>query len=372
MLIAADENIIYAEEAFSQFGEVEVFEGRKIPDNLRRNADIILIRSVTKIDADFLENSSVKFIGTATIGTDHVNISELEKRNITFASAKGCNSVAVAEFVLNIIIKHLTLYNIDLNKITLGIVGVGNIGSLISKYASVLGIKTVLNDPPRRLKENYNSFEDLSTVLKSDIITFHTPLNKGGEFNTFHLLNDSNINSLKEDVLLINTSRGPVIDNESLLKFKEKYPESTIALDVWENEPNLNEELLRIIEYATPHIAGYTFEGKVNGTYFIFKELCKFFNCKENWKPKIIIPSNNIISLDSEYSLLGSLYKVFNIIYDINIDTIEMLKYKEKEISIAEHFEVMRKKYNLRREFNNYTVSSEFSYIFEKLNFKII
>src|ERR1035437_5505412 len=216
MKIIADENIIFVGEAFSELGEVHLYSGREITNALLKDADVLLVRSVTNVNADLLEGTNVKFVGTATIGTDHVDTTYLSEKNIRFVDARGCNSDAVAEYVFTALLKISNEQNFELKGKSIGVVGVGNIGSRIVRLAKVLGMKTLQNDPPLRRKTGEERFLDLKDLMDVDIITFHVPLNMDGEDRTYHLFDYEKLNSLKDDAIIINASRGPVIQNSSL------------------------------------------------------------------------------------------------------------------------------------------------------------
>jgi erythronate-4-phosphate dehydrogenase len=361
MKIIVDENIPLGKEAFENIGEVELHGGRNINNSIVKNADALVVRSITKVNKELLENSSIKFVGTATIGTDHINEEYLAKSGVAFSSAAGCNSYSVTEYVFSAITYFAEKYNFDISEKSIGVIGYGNIGTKIIKVANALGMKSVINDPPLERDSNSNVFSSLEEALKCDIVTFHVPLNKDGIDKTVHLLNDENINLIKDDAILINASRGPVVSNNALKKRLQKKNNLHTVIDVWETEPNFDSELLQLIEIGTPHIAGYSFEGKVNGTTMIYEALSDFLKTPKTWKPILDKVSSNEITIEKEESTLAIFKKLFNKSYNV-IDDDAMLRESvnftdEKK---SKHFDLLRKKYRRRRELNNFKAIMNF------------
>ncbi|VAX27736.1 Erythronate-4-phosphate dehydrogenase [hydrothermal vent metagenome] len=356
MKIVVDENISFGKEAFENFGEVELIHGRKIANKNLVNADALVVRSITHVNENLLANTKVKFIGTATIGTDHIDKNYLSRNNIRFAYAPGCNSFAVTEYVYSAITYLSNKYGFDIDKMSIGIIGYGNIGTKVASVADALGIKTVINDPPLQRDSNENKFLSLEETLKCDIVTFHVPLNLEGADKTVHLLNEDNISLIKENAILINASRGPVVDNNTLKNRLKKGKNVFAVLDVWEKEPDYDLELMELVEIGTPHIAGYSYEGKVNGTTMIYEQLCKFLNVKPNWKPKLPKVEDNLINLEEKKKNIEILTEIFKKSYRIKNDDILMREASNlpRDEKIP-HFDSLRKNYSLRRELINYT-----------------
>jgi erythronate-4-phosphate dehydrogenase len=356
MKLVIDENIAFAEEAFSGFGEIILLPGRKINNEILKNADVLIVRSVTEVNEKLLNKTNVRFVGTATIGRDHINTAYLESRNIEFADAAGCNADAVAEYVLASLAEIAAEKKLTFNGLKTGVIGVGNIGSRIVRYAKVLGMNVIKNDPPLKRKTGDSSFKEIDEITKAGIITFHVPLNMDGPDKTYHLFGQNKLSGLNDNIILLNTSRGSVIDNsvlESLITKKN----ITAVLDVWENEPAINTELLKKTFIGTPHIAGYSFEGKVNGTMMIYSALSRFLGSKEEWKPLLPEIADSTIKVKEVIGTEETLKNIFRQVYDIRKDN-ENLK---RMIGItrdgaAEYFDWLRKSYPLRREFNNYSV----------------
>ena len=356
MNIIVDENIVLAEEAFSSFGNARLVNGRSLTNDVVRDAEILIVRSITKVNEELLKNSNIKFVGTATIGTDHIDLEYLKSRDITFADAKGCNADSVAEYVFAALLKVASEKNISLNGKSIGVIGVGNIGSRIVRLAESLGMIILKNDPPLERKgigRDYVGFDD---ALKADIITFHVPMSYQGIDKTFHLLNENNLKKIKSGTVIINTSRGAVIDNIALLS-ESVIKEFNLILDVWENEPSINSDLLAKTKIATPHIAGYSFEGKVNGTKMIYNSLCKFLNVNSAWEPKLPPIERKDLQLLDGKSSEEKLFKLFSSIYDIENDDARLREIsKHKLIEQGGYFDLLRKSYPVRREFSNFMV----------------
>ena len=358
MKIIVDENIPFGREAFENFGEVKLFNGREIDSSNCKNVDALIVRSITKVNEELLNNSKVKFVGTTTIGTDHIDQNYLSKSNIDFSSAAGCNSYSVAEYVFSSLSIIVNNKNLNFNKLSIGVVGYGNIGKKVVSIAEALGMHVVVNDPPLQRTTNQRNFSTLEEALKCDIITFHVPLNKSGIDKTIHLLNEENINLIKEEAILINSSRGPVVSNEALKIELENRNNISTVFDVWETEPNYDSELLKLVSIGTPHIAGYSYEGKVNGTVMIYKALSKHLGVNPNWKPNLEEVVNNKIEsvgIDTEENLLLKIFgKSYNIIED---DTLLREGLNLPLNKRSEHFDRLRKKYKIRRELNNFEIS---------------
>jgi erythronate-4-phosphate dehydrogenase len=354
MKIIADENIIFVEEAFSGLGDVLLFSGRDINNKILKDADVLLVRSVTEVNANLLEGTNVKFVGTATIGTDHIDSDYLAEKGIFFTDARGCNSDAVAEYVFTALLNISTEQNFTLKGKSIGVVGVGNIGCRIVRLAGELGMNVLQNDPPLKRKTGNKQFLDLNELMNVDIITFHVPLNMQGKDRTYHLFDKDKIDSLKDGAIIINASRGPVVENNSLESLIDK-KKFTAVLDVWENEPEINFNLLKKIKFGTPHIAGYSYEGKVNGTIILYNALCSFLNKKINWTPVIPPAENPIINVNGNSSPEEELFKAFNHVYKISSDD-SSIRGIFKADNPGKYFDNLRKNYILRREFPNYKV----------------
>lgn len=357
MNIVIDENISYAEEAFSSLGKVIICHGRKITNQILKNADALIVRSITKVDKILLQDTPVKFVGTATIGTDHIDLEYLQSNGICFSDAKGCNADAVTEYVFSSIFKLLSEGNLSIKGMSIGIVGIGNIGSRIAKIAEILGMRVFKNDPPLQRQNSSKDFVPLDDIYKCDIITLHVPFIKTGIDKTVHLFNHSNLAKLNDNTIFINASRGQVVDNTELIETIAR-KNLNVVLDVWENEPGINTELLKKVKVGSPHIAGYSLEGKVNGTVIIYNAFCNYLGIQPVWKPSLPkVKSPDIVS-----NITGSYEQILNNIihsaYSIEEDDGRMKKLiTMPESEISNYFDTLRKEYPLRREFTNYNVT---------------
>lgn len=322
MKIVADENIAYAKHFFAQFGELVLLAGRSISAADVRDADVLLVRSVTSVNRALLENSAVKFVGSCTIGTDHVDVSYLEQAGIRFAFAPGCNAQAVVEYVL----AALEGLQVDLRAARVGVVGCGNVGGRLLRCLHKRGVNAVGNDP--FLANSDLPLVNLEEMMQCDVICLHTPLTKNGAHPTLHLFDKTRIEQLKTGAVLLNAGRGAVIDNAALLQRLEQRQDLHVVLDVWENEPAINGDLLAQVAIGTPHIAGYSAEGKLRGTEMVYAALCKFLG-----KPDTVMP----LVLDGEITP-----------YDIFADDAALREQFPVDGALA--FDRLRKFYQPRRE----------------------
>jgi erythronate-4-phosphate dehydrogenase len=352
MKIIADDKIPFLRGALEPFAEVIYIPGRDINRTVVKDADALIIRTRTKCNEELLSGSNVKFIGTATIGYDHIDTLYCEKNNIAWTNAPGCNSTSVMQYVTATILELSNEHNFDPKDKTLGIVGVGNVGSKVEKIARVLGMNVLLNDPPRSRKEGFDKFALLDDVLRnSDIITIHAPLNLAGEDLTYHLFDEKSFMKMKKGAWIISSARGEIVDSQALKKFLGTCKINAV-LDVWENEPDIDTEIMDMAYIATPHIAGYSTDGKANGTMMIVNSLCRFFRLQvEDWYPQNVpLPEQSEIIIDvagkTDTEIIEAAVKhSYNIRYDDN-----RLRLNPTD------FEKQRGDYYLRREFTSYTV----------------
>jgi erythronate-4-phosphate dehydrogenase len=350
MKIIADANIPLVREAFGALGEVVLAPGRQINATVVSDADLLLVRSVTPVNAALLDGSRVRFTATATIGTDHVDQNYLSSKGIGFASAAGSNANSVAEYLVASLLELASRHKFRLRDKTLGVVGVGNVGSRVVRFAEALSLPVLQNDPPRQRMENLPHFVPLNQLIaEADIITTHVPLTRKGPDATFHLFAKEQLAALEaRHPFLINTARGAVVDNKALLKAIDGEWVRGVVLDVWENEPNILPELLDVADVGTPHIAGYSFDGKVNGTRMIYEAACKFFGIQPTWKPSLPPPEVPLIELtvSSGEDDEEVLRRVVQRVYDITSDDAALR-------TNIPAFDELRAEYPVRREFFN-------------------
>jgi len=359
MKILFDENMPYAKEFFSDFckaGDLIPFSGRDLTAQQVSDADVLLVRSVTQVNEKILKNNKkISFVGTATIGMDHIDQSYLAKRNIAFHSAPGCNAISVAEYVISSLVILAERYLLDLSKLTVGIVGGGNTGTRLSEKLTALDITYKICDPLlEQGKKDSRKFFSLDEVLNCDVVTLHVPKTVKGDYPTYHLLNEERLNNLTKGQILINACRGEIIDNQALLALKKQGHGLKIVLDVWESEPEVLTPLIEYTEIATAHIAGYSLEGKARGTEMLYQALCEHIEKDQhiNIEPKYqlvnFLPPANIssIKLNQEYNE-GLLNQLVKMVYDVRRDDAIF----RQQLS-SQGFDNLRKNYPIRREFS--------------------
>nr|WP_277628648.1 4-phosphoerythronate dehydrogenase PdxB [Pantoea agglomerans] len=361
-----DENMPYARELFSRTGDVVAVPGRPLPVAELADADGLMVRSVTQVNEALLAGKPVKFVGTATAGTDHVDENWLQQAGIAFSAAPGCNAIAVVEYVFSALLLLAERDGFQLRDRTVGIVGVGNVGGRLQKRLEAWGIKTLLCDPPRADRGDEGDFLSLEAVTEqADILTFHTPLFKEGPYKSWHLADAALLMALKPNTILINACRGPVVDNSALLEVLKMRHDLSVVLDVWEPEPDLSLALLDKVDIATPHIAGYTLEGKARGTTQVFEAWCDFIG-----QPQLV-PLSTLLPVPefSEITLNGpldqpTLKRLAHLVYDVRRDDAPLRKVAAK----PGEFDRLRKQYQERREWSSLQVNCDDATTAELLN----
>lgn len=352
--IIIDNKIPYIKGALEPFAEVLYLPGNQTTPEVVKDADALITRTRTICNKELLQNSKVKFIATATIGYDHIDTEYCKKAGIEWTNAPGCNAESVNQYIASAIFSWSMRKRIDLVGLTIGIVGVGNVGTKVARTCEILGMKVLLNDPPRARMEGTGNFVSLETIQnEADIITFHVPLNMNGIDKTYHLGNENFFQNLGKKPLIINSCRGEVIDSEAIYDALEAGDVSGFIADCWEDEPNINLDLLNQTEYGTPHIAGYSKDGKTNGTMMSVQAVSRFFKLGiDNWQPSgVELPDITTIEIDGnqrrEYSILA---EAILSTYDIEND--------DDALRTAPHlFEKLRGDYPVRREFDSYTLN---------------
>jgi erythronate-4-phosphate dehydrogenase len=393
MNIVADENIPYVKEAFGDLGEVITLPGRKIDASSARDAEILLVRSITKVDSSLLQGSSVRFVGSATIGTYHVDQHYLESEGIIFASAPGSNANSVAEYVIAALLTLAKRKGFCLKGKKIGVIGVGNCGSRVAKKAEALGMRVVLNDPPLWRETADAKFRPIEELWEADILTLHVPLTYEGLDATHHMVNEAFLGKLRTGCILVNTSRGAVVDNRAVLAALNSGKLGAAVFDVWENEPNIDLGVLDAVDLATPHIAGYSLDGKTNATTMVYEAACKFLGVKPEWKPASVLPKPDPPYLEiarhqqtgyprrgqvpdettDEEAIANAVRKV----YDIEKDDAALRRICETDPSQrGAFFDRLRKDYPVRREFQNTEVylpqsASHLAEVFMGLGFRV-
>jgi erythronate-4-phosphate dehydrogenase len=356
MKIVIDDKIPYINHALDNYAEVECLPAIAISKSKLVDCDAMIIRTRTRCDAELLEGTSVKFIASATIGYDHIDTSYCKSHGITWTNAPGCNSGSVMQYLAAALLYYAKQNNIILKDRVLGVIGVGNVGKKIVRLAEILEMQVLLNDPPRERNEGICGFLTIESIMKeADIISFHVPLNREGQDKTYHLADKDFFSKLNPGTVLINTSRGEVVDTQSLIQFLNEDKMSAAILDVWEDEPDINRELLLKTCIATPHIAGYSVDGKANGTKIAVRSLSQFFGLGlDKWEPK------KIPAIENPVIFCNGKKKTFQeIVTELVMQTYPI----QNEISWLrthpEKFEQYRGDYPVRREFFAYTVKVE-------------
>ncbi|MBL0332108.1 MAG: 4-phosphoerythronate dehydrogenase [Chlorobiota bacterium] len=338
-LILCDESILFAQEAFSQFGELKLIPTLDIKNNLLEDANLLIIRSVTKIDETLLKNSNIKIICTATTGTDNIDLEYLAKNNIKLFTSEGANSIAVAEYIQSCLIFILNKYYLKHDNLKLGIIGMGRIGNIVSKVAINLGFNIVVYDPPKQLASNNFKSSSLTEIFDCDIITLHVPLTRRQEYETYHLVDNDFLSSMKKNATLINTSRGGVVDSMALIKALNNKTITSAILDVWEEEPFFNLNLFNLCDIITPHIAGYSLDAKLKATEMLSISISKELKKTNIFTIKNILPATNN-------------YLLYDVLKDNN-SFMSLIKLSNKNIELKNEpyiFNLFRKNLNLRRD----------------------
>ncbi len=351
MKIVADQNMLMVEPLFAEYGSITYVPGRSICAADIVDADILLVRSVTQVNKALLENSSVSFVGSATIGTDHIDRDYLAERGIAFAYAPGCNADAVVQYDLSV----LSRLEANWLNCTVGIVGCGNVGGRLYRALTNLGVSCSVYDPFLSADSGFN-LVDFETVLASDIICVHTPLTTSGRYPTKHLFSAEVLAQIDPRSLLINAGRGGVIDNAALLQLLEGGSSLRVALDVWEGEPAISLPLMNKVSLATPHIAGYSVEGKARGTEMLaeaFKEITGPHAEKLGGEAKTSSKLSTVAADTISELILAS--------YDVAEDDLRMRNALAASSDIGQSFDLLRKQYPERHEFSCYKFSGYLS-----------
>ncbi len=357
MKIVADQNIPLVKELFHSFGSIVFLPGRTIAASDVIDADILLVRSITSVNRALLENSRVTFVGSCTIGVDHIDTKFLEEQGIVWANAPGCNANAVIQYVFSA----MAALKPQWRQKTIGIIGAGNIGGRLYRRLKKLGVSCCVYDP-FLTGADIADLTTLNTVLDADIISCHTPLTKTGSFPSYHLLAEKELTQLRDDVLLINSGRGAVIDNNALLAELARR-QLSVALDVWENEPSINQDLLAQVALGTPHIAGYSLEGKEQGSFMIYQALCEYLQCSSNPSVSALLNHDTdvLVLPDVELSDDEQLNQLLLAAYDIARDDHNFRNALLNAQGPRSIFDDLRKNYLSRREYTYYTLPPQLS-----------
>lgn len=363
MRILVDENIPQGDIAFAPYGRVERFPGRSLKreDILRGEpCQALIVRSVTRVNAGLLDETPVRFVGTATIGTDHVDRAWLSERDIGFASAPGCNANSVAEYVVAALLTLMVEKGLSLEKAVLGIVGYGHVGRQVRRKAEALGLTVLLCDPPLQEQGGEEDFCDLAEILRQcHIVTLHTPLTKTGSHPTLGLFNRESLREISRPITLINTCRGEVTEADALIEGKKSGKIRHLVLDVFPGEPSPEPELWRICDLITPHIAGYSLQGKLGGTQQVLAAFCRFFHFSPPATLSEPLPSQPVIGLDGAAghpSPWAAIHTAVGHAYPIQSDDLA-LRNALGDSEPGKQFDKLRRDYPIRHEFTRYRVT---------------
>ena len=358
MKIVADKAIPYARRFFSTLGDLVLLDAGDISPASTRDADCLVVRSVTRVDRGLLDGTQVRCVASASSGVDHVDLDYLDSRNIPLFDAKGCNANSVAEYVLSCLLVLSEQYGVELEGNTAGIIGCGHVGARLRYLLQVIGIETRVYDPFIRDEHNSYPFRDLDKVLSSDIVSLHVPLTTTGEFPTAKMVGREFLGRLKQNVIFINTARGGVVNEQALIDFARENQASRLALDVWDNEPDINIELLNMSALATPHVAGYSARGKLNATLMVYEQVCAWAGVPAMAADDTIFPGENMeLDLSGIDNPIEAVRLAALACYDVRTDC---AAFREIETvagdSRSEFFTSARTDYPFRREFSDLRV----------------
>ena len=385
MKIVADENIPLLMDCFKDMGQIISLPGRRIAPQDVRDADVLLVRSVTKVNQALLEGSKVKFVATATAGFDHIDRDYLASQGIGFSHAPGCNATAVTEYVMSALNAVLTNSPSALKDKIVGIVGKGQVGGRLYRMMKNLGAQVFASDP--FLEETADPADNTQylpldeLIRQCDIVCLHTPLTKDGSHPTFHLMDNTRLQQLKSGTILINAGRGPVVDNVALKACLKQRNDLIVVLDVWEREPDADPELMALVDIATPHIAGYSLDGKIRGTEMIYAAFCQYFGLPARVRLAAITPLPVLKEMrfsqgnDIEETSAVAIRAVYDVRRDDRLMRKALLHREEDERKLA--FDRLRREYSERREFASLRVhlkncAPDVIKSFQALNFRLM
>lgn len=360
MKIVCDSKIPFIKGVFEPYSDVLYLSGAQTTSSIVRDADALITRTRTICNSDLLEGSSVRVIASATIGYDHIDTQYCESQHIEWHNAPGCNSASVAQYIASVLCRVALKYQLNFDQLTLGVVGVGNVGRKVARLAHALGMKLLLCDPPRAASssahtpaqfEHFVSLEDL--LQHSDIVSLHVPLEKSGPYSTYHLIDSARLAQMRADQILINSSRGAVVDNTALLDALATHKIKAAVLDVWEGEPAIDTDLMHLLDFATPHIAGYSTDGKANGSTQAVRAVSQALNLPlTSWQATDLPePKGGLeLSIDAAgLSLQEVITKAILATYDVAYDDALLRLYPQD-------FEKLRGDYPIRREPSAFTI----------------
>jgi erythronate-4-phosphate dehydrogenase len=357
MIIAVDEAIPYWQAAFAPLGEIKLFSGRALRRADLREVDALIVRTVTRVCADLLDGTPVRFVGTTSIGMDHLDLDYLERHGIRITNAAGSNANAVAEYIVAALLVLAERKGWDLRGKSIGIIGAGHVGSRVEKKASALGMQVRLCDPPLRESTGDPRYGFIDSVIDADILSLHVPLTTRGPYPTHHMIDHRILQRLTPQQFLVNSSRGAVVSGQDLKRTLGEGRIGGTVLDVWEGEPEIDYALLDLADLGTPHIAGFSLDGKVCGTAMVREELCRFLGVQQVWDSGKVFPPPQRLRPQTGRRAQDAIRSAVLQAYDIRRD--DTILRASKEISgdaAAQGFDRLRTGYPLRPEFSHYIV----------------
>ncbi len=360
MKIVADANIPFVRECFSSVGDVEVLSGRDITPAVIAGADALLVRSITPVNEALLSGSRIRFVGTATIGFDHVDLNYLNEHKIGFASAPGSNANSAAEYVIAALLEVGRKHKIPLEGKSIGVIGVGNVGSRVARKCEALGMRVLRNDPPLQRRTGDPRYVPIEALYGCGFLTIHTPLTHEGIDKTFHLADAGFFSSLKRGAVFVNASRGAVVDTKALKAAMHDGGLRAVVLDVWEGEPDIDTSLLEMVDLGTPHIAGYSLDGKITGMTMIYRAFCDYFHLQPRYDTRDFLPAPEVPRVELQTDGLADeelLARAVERVYSVSRDDQDLRRVVDQPPDKrGRFFDALRKNYPVRREFHNTTV----------------
>ncbi|MFZ9036972.1 MAG: 4-phosphoerythronate dehydrogenase [Gammaproteobacteria bacterium] len=360
MKILADQNIPCVADAFRDLGEVQLMPGRDIRREHLQDCRCLVTRTVTCVDRELLDGTPVEFVGTATIGTDHIDLDYLRSAGIGCSNAAGCNAEAASEYVVRGLFALSQHKKFDPFQLRAGIVGHGNVGSRLRQKLDALGIDCLLCDPPlQETGDSSQAYVDLDTILREcNFVSLHVPLTRSGRHPTYHMFDKDRLQHLAAGCLLVNAARGEVVDNPALLDVLNQRDDLTVFLDTWEGEPLVSRELLQRVDLATPHIAGYSVEGRLRGTQMVLEAACAHFGLESGWHMSTLLPANQQIDCDLSRPGRESWTRLFQQHCNIWRDHAAFVGGAAlADDDFAAHFDGLRRVYPDRLEYPRFTVN---------------
>ncbi len=359
-VIICDEQIPFAERTFSRIGPVRLLPASRINARSIRRGEVLIIRSVTRVNSDLLGGTRIKLVGSVTSGIDHIDTAYLKRRRIKMIAAPGSNAESVAEYVLASLVLLSRRKGFNLRGMSVGVIGVGHVGALVDRKLRALGLRTILNDPPLARATRDHRYRPLADVLAADIITLHVPLVTGGRYATYQMVDRKFLARLKRPVILVNTSRGRVLDERAVREYLGRKAIAGLVVDVWPHEPDIDADLISCCDIATPHIAGYSLDGKVRAVDMVFKGVCRAYGIRDPWSVTTMLkpPRDAVLKIngsgkDSESVIGGAVLKI----YDPGRDDCRLRRVLAMDTRLRkDYFEHLRRTYPVRREFGQYRI----------------